>query len=81
MKLSDIIITPLQCRLARKALGWNSRDLAANALIGSATVERFESGQTKPIVATVAAMRRAFESEGIQFLGDDGLRVRKRVFA
>jgi transcriptional regulator with XRE-family HTH domain len=81
MKLSDIIITPLQCRLARKALGWNSRDLAANALIGSATVERFESGQTRPIAATVAAMRRAFESEGIEFLGGNGLRVNRREVA
>jgi hypothetical protein len=76
---SAITITPMQCRLARCALYWNTRDLAAHAHIGSATVARFEAGQTRAIAATVAAMRIAFEAEGIEFVGDDGLRYRAHL--
>lgn len=59
---------PVQCRMARVALGWNAAFLAEQAMVGIATVQRFEAGQTKPTRATLQAMRLAFEASGVIFL-------------
>ncbi len=52
--------------MGRAALGWNAKQLADAAGLGSATVARFELGQ---VVApeTVAKMKSAMESAGVQF--------------
>lgn len=65
-------ITPVQSKMARAALGWSAADLAKHAQVGVATVNRFEAGQGSPIPATIAAMQRAMEAEGIEFRGTDG---------
>jgi transcriptional regulator with XRE-family HTH domain len=54
--------------MARAALEWTVRDLADRASVGISTVVRFEAGRGKPIVATVAAMRRTLEAAGIRFI-------------
>jgi hypothetical protein len=61
-------MTAPQCKMARAVLGWGIRDLARHARVGSTTVSRFEAGQGVPIPATVAAMQRAFEAAGIEFI-------------
>jgi transcriptional regulator with XRE-family HTH domain len=60
-------ITAMQCRMARAALKWGVRELAARAGVVMATVVRFEGDLTKPNRATLAAIRRAFEDAGIEF--------------
>lgn len=74
---------PIQSKMARVALGWSAGDLASHAKVGIATVQRFESGQTKPIRATIEAMQRAMEDGGVIFLpagetvqGGPGVRLR-----
>jgi predicted transcriptional regulator len=62
------MMEPVQCKMARVALGWSAGDLAEKAGVGIATVQRFEAGQTKPIRATIAAMQSAMEQSGIIFL-------------
>jgi transcriptional regulator with XRE-family HTH domain len=52
-------MSPLQCKMARVALGWTGRDLAKAAQVGAATVDRFETGRSTPIPATLNAMSRA----------------------
>ena len=77
------MIEPIQCRMARAALGWSAAELASRAGIGAATVNRFEAGQAKPIGVTLSAMQRALEEGGVLFLaageiaeGGPGVRLR-----
>ena len=72
---------PVQCRMARAALGWGVRDLAAAAKVSIDTVVRFERGDDL-MDRTVEAIQRALEVGGIEFIdengGGAGVRVRKR---
>jgi ribosome-binding protein aMBF1 (putative translation factor) len=64
------MITPQQSRMARAALGWTVRDLAAKAQVAVATVNRFETGGVTPSGVTRDAIQRALEGEGIRFTED-----------
>src|SRR5687768_8674959 len=60
-----------QCKMARAALGWRAADLAQAAGIHRVTVARYESGE--PIEPqSLAAMQKALEDRGAQFLGRSG---------
>ena len=69
-------ITPVQCRMARAALGWGIRDLAARANISATTVTRFENGLSEPNKLTLLAMQRALEDGGVEFTNGDQPGVR-----
>jgi transcriptional regulator with XRE-family HTH domain len=71
------MIEPVQCRMARSALGWSVQELAEKAQIGRATVTRFEGGQSASNRVTVAAIQRVFEEAGIEFI-PGGARLRNR---
>jgi transcriptional regulator with XRE-family HTH domain len=64
------MITEVQCKMARAALGWGVRDLASRAQVGATTVVRFENGKSAN-ASTLKAMRAAFEENGVHF-SDDG---------
>jgi transcriptional regulator with XRE-family HTH domain len=66
------MISSAQCRMARAALSWSVRELAAKAEITPNTVSRFETGQSSGYASTVASLQRVFEAAGITFLNDDG---------
>lgn len=70
------MITAAQCRMGRAALGWTVRRLAIAAEVGTATINRFELAQSTPIPATAAAIQRALEAAGVEFLDGDGVRLR-----
>jgi transcriptional regulator with XRE-family HTH domain len=76
-----MIFLPVQCRMARAALGWGVRELAAAAKVAIDTVVRFERGDDLKD-RTVEAIQRALEAGGIEFIdengGGPGVRVRKR---
>jgi transcriptional regulator with XRE-family HTH domain len=67
--------------MARVALGWNAAKLAGVARVGVATVNRFEAGTGAPIPATLAAIERALEAAGVEFIAENGggagVRLRK----
>ena len=75
-----MIILPLQCRMARAALGWGVRELAGFAKVSIDTVVRFERGDELK-ERTVEALQRAFEAAGVEFIpengGGAGVRLRK----
>ena len=62
------MLTPIQTKMARAALGWSTAELARRAGVGISTVSRFETGQVKPVRANIDAMQRALEAAGIEFV-------------
>jgi transcriptional regulator with XRE-family HTH domain len=58
--------------MARAALRWSLLVLAERAQVGATTINRFETDQTTPNRATLAAIQRAFEDAGIVFIAQNG---------
>ncbi|QCO57984.1 helix-turn-helix transcriptional regulator (plasmid) [Pseudorhodobacter turbinis] len=57
--------------MARAATGLGVRDLATAAGVAQATISRLERGEElRP--ATVAAIRAALESAGVEFIAENG---------
>jgi transcriptional regulator with XRE-family HTH domain len=68
-------ITNRQCRMARAALGWSTRELAKYSHVGATTISRFESG--KPAnPSTLTLLRQTFEAAGIEFTNGEAPGVR-----
>ena len=61
-------ITIAQIRAARALLDWTQTDLAAAARIALPTVKRYETGIRTPIPVIMAAVRRALEDAGVEFI-------------
>ena len=75
-----MILLPVQCRMARSALGWGVRELAAFAKVSIDTVARFERGDELK-ERTIDALQRALETAGVEFTNGDrpGVRVPKAL--
>lgn len=73
------MVTPAQSRGARGILDWTQHRLASEASVSLSTVKDFEAGRRTPIGNNLAAMRRAFESAGVEFLNDESSGVRLRL--
>ena len=58
-----MILQPVQCRMARAALGMGVRELAAAAKVSTDTVARFERGEELK-ERTIDALQRALEAAG-----------------
>jgi transcriptional regulator with XRE-family HTH domain len=69
-----------QLRMARAALQWGVRDLAAKSGITANTITRIENGSDAK-ASTLDALRRALEDAGIEFIAEDdsgpGVRLRR----
>jgi len=59
-------MTPKQSRMARSGLSWRASDLASAAGVGTATVARFELGETVA-ADSVEKMRKALADAGADF--------------
>lgn len=73
---------PVQCKMARVALGWGVRELAKAAQVSTQTVARLEKGeQLRP--STIDHLRSVLEAAGIEFIpengGGPGVRLAKKV--
>jgi len=67
-------ISSAQLRAARAMLRWTALDLAAASKVGVATIRRVEvvDGEIPVTAANEAAIRRALESAGIDFIEENG---------
>ena len=78
-------LTSGQMRAARALLRWSAVDLAEKSSLGIATVQRAEASDGVPSMtrANMAAIRRALEAAGVEFIpengGGAGVRLRKHV--
>jgi transcriptional regulator with XRE-family HTH domain len=77
-----MIILPIQCRMARTAVGLGIRELAAAAKVSMDTIARFERGEALK-ERTIEALQRALEAAGIEFTNGEqpGVRLSKRAAA
>ena len=66
-----MILLPVQCRMARAALGLGVRELAAATKVSIDTVARFERGDELK-ERTIEALQRVLEAAGIEFIDGDG---------
>ena len=75
------MITRDQVRMARAALGWGVRELAAKAGVSANTVSRYENG-ADALGGTLLKIKRVLEQGGIIFIdengGGPGVRLKKR---
>jgi hypothetical protein len=76
-------ISSAQVRAARALLRWTALDLAKASKVGVATIRRVEviDGEISATLANEAALRRALEAAGVEFIdengGGAGVRLRK----
>ena len=77
-----MIFLPVQCRMARVALGLGIRELAAAAKVSADTIARFERGEDLK-ERTIEALQRALEAAGVEFTNGDqpGVRLTKAAAA
>ena len=76
-------ISSAQLRAARALLRWSALDLAKASKVGVATIRRVEvvEGEIPVTLPNEAALRRALEGAGVEFIdengGGPGVRLRK----
>jgi len=79
----EVPMTPAQCRAARGLIDLSQSALAEAASVGLSTLRNFESGRSYPVANNLAAIRRALESAGVIFIGENGqgpgVRLRKNA--
>jgi transcriptional regulator with XRE-family HTH domain len=61
-------MTPDQSRAARGLLDWSQAELAAQSNLSESTVRDFEKGRRVPSINNLAAIRRALEAAGVEFI-------------
>ena len=61
-------ISASQCRAARALLNWTQGDLAEASGVSKRAIADFETGNRRPIAATLTVLRQALESGGVQFV-------------
>jgi transcriptional regulator with XRE-family HTH domain len=76
------MLTGLQIRSARAALGWSAKLLAERSGVGLRTLMRIESSDGVPSshASTLVDLENALEAAGIEFIGtpEDGPGIRLR---
>lgn len=65
-------ISTAQIRAARGLLKWTQATLAHRAAISAVTLNMIENETVRPREFTLAAIRAALESGGVEFLGEHG---------
>ena len=74
------MISSAQIRAARALIGWSREELSKNSGIGISALMRLESSEGVPggNIRTFEAVQKAFEKQGIEFIGtpDSGAGVR-----
>ncbi|NCC02668.1 MAG: XRE family transcriptional regulator [Proteobacteria bacterium] len=76
--VSTMNITGRQIRGARGLLGWKMEDLADKAGLTRITIRQIENETVQPQEKTLAKIYAVFDKFGVEFLPDEGMRIRKQ---
>ncbi|MER8734144.1 helix-turn-helix domain-containing protein [Mesorhizobium sp. M1227] len=60
-------------------LGWSQDELARAANVARQTIADFERGARIPIANNLISIRHTLERAGIEFLSENGIRLRPRI--
>lgn len=75
-------MTPSQCRAARALVAMSQDQLAKASGVAKRTIASFEKEDRQPYDRTLAALRNALETAGVEFIaengGGEGVRMRDR---
>lgn len=69
-------ITTAQIRGGRGILNWSQSDLSERTGISTTSIGALEKGATQARESTLSKIQKVFEDNGIEFLPNDGLRMR-----
>ncbi|MBX8812124.1 helix-turn-helix transcriptional regulator [Ochrobactrum sp. MR34] len=61
-------LSSAQSRAARGLLNWSQTQLATASNLSESTIRDFEKGRRTPAINNLAAIKRALEDAGVQFL-------------
>ena len=67
-----MMLTAAQSRAARGMLDWSQTDLATQSNLSESTIRDFEKGRRVPSANNLAAIVRALESAGVEFIPANG---------
>jgi transcriptional regulator with XRE-family HTH domain len=70
-------LTPAQSRAARGLLDWSQTELARRSNMSESSIRDFEKGRRVLRINNLAAVRRAFEGAGVEFMDGDRPGVRR----
>jgi transcriptional regulator with XRE-family HTH domain len=70
------MISTRQIRAARALLDWSQGELAKKSGVSLQSISNVEKGRTDARGATSSALQSAFESYGVEFLPNDGVRMK-----
>lgn len=68
-------ISASQCRAARALIEMTQDELATASRVSKRTITHFEAKQRSPVPSTLAAIQRALEEAGVEFI-ERGVRLR-----
>jgi transcriptional regulator with XRE-family HTH domain len=74
------MVTTQQIKAARALLNWKQSDLADISGVSLPAIAKIELGQGNPRQKTILALQQAFETCGIEFLGDHGVNQKQEKF-
>lgn len=72
------MIEPRQIRAARALLNWSQSDLAKASGVATSSIKNIENEITVARRDTIEDIRKAFESNGVEFIDDGGVKPRQR---
>ena len=72
------MISPRQCRAGRALADLSQEELAKRSNLGESTIRNFEAGRNVPTSNNLAAIRRALEDAGVEFI-ERGVRLKPGV--
>lgn len=70
------MLTIEQCRAARGLLGWTQQDLADASGLSKTAINNYEKSHSDIKAESLKAIRMAFESAEIEFIGEQGITKR-----
>jgi transcriptional regulator with XRE-family HTH domain len=65
-------LAPEHSRAARGLLDWSQAELASRSNLSESTVRDFEKGRRVPSLNNLAAIQRALEAAGVEFIPENG---------